>query len=396
MLLLARLGLGFYLLLAPFGISFREIGGTTATVAVALYYVLDWRNSVLRRHPLRWVFAAFLGLVVLKSAHSMHPSLGWYTLGHSLHATFFLGVAGLEAVREWRHARGLFWCAALMACAQGLTGVWQHLSACVFQTSATPCAELGRLTGTMDSPRVGNLLSLVLPLALAAPLAVLGTGSGRPGQARRLATAAALIAPALYLLLFSMTRSALAGLLAALLVMAVLRFPPRYALPLLLLGAAGIGAHFGRLDAVMNDPRWTIWRAAWDVFLAYPLLGSGIETFGEAYPSLGIRFDFPPMPHPHNIYMQFLSETGIMGFAAAMAFLVGTLLTMLLPLWRRRAQRRDPRFLLALAPAAAWAGYMVTALSAHSFFRTWWLGLALAVQGLGLACARLLKEDRPA
>lgn len=397
MLDLARFGLGFYFLLAPFGTTFREIGGITATVAVVLYYVLDWQGSVLRLHPLRWIFAAFLGVLVLKTLHSAHPSLSWYALSHSLYSTLFLGVAGLESIRSWRHVRLLLWCAALAACAEGVVGIKQAVTGRASGV-AQDYLNSGRLTGTMDSPRVGNLLSLLLPLAIAAPF-VNPSLRLKPRNTWKNAVICALLAtPALFLLVFSKTRSGWIGFAVAFFVLVLLRFGRRPALLLLL--AAVLGGMLDMPDnltwaAVTADQRWTIWGAALDIFLAHPLLGTGIDTFGDARVAMGITFNFDYMAHPHNIYLQALAETGILGFAAQLAFLFGSLAVMVLPLWRRRSLRPDTRFLMAAAPAAAWAGYLATAFSAHSFYRTWWLGMALAVQGLGLACARLLDEDQP-
>lgn len=394
MLTLCRFGLGFYLLLLPFGTTFREIGGITATVAVAAYYALDWRGSVLRRHPLRWIFAAFLGLILFKTVHTVHPSLSWYILRQNMHSTLFMGIAGLESLREWRHIRTMFWCVALMACAEGLVGVWQGV------TGSTPgegqqYVDYGRLVGTMGTPRVGNLLSLALPLSLLTPIASL---SSRKGW-EKVGLAVALAAPTMYLLACSKTRSGWFGFCTAAMAILWLRYGWKALWAFLAACAAVVVLASPQnitWESLTTDNRWEIWSAAVRVFLAHPLLGAGINTFGDAYVQLGITLSIGPMPHPHNIYLQFLAETGLVGFAALLAVLFGTLACMALPLWRRRAMPADPRFLMTLAPTAAWAGYMVTAISAHDFFRTWWLGYALAVQGLGLAAARLLDEDRPA
>ncbi len=391
-LALARIGLGFYLLLAPFGTSFREIGGVVATASIALYYVLDWRGSVLRRHPLRWVFAALLAIVVLKTVHTTHFSLSWYALRHCLHSSFFLGVAGLESVRQWRHVRALLWCAALMILGEGLTGVWQGVTGRWPGEEAQMYVTMGRLVGTMETPRVGNLLSLLLPAAMIVPFA----GAWPKGGWRQALLALLLCAPGIYLLLFSWTRSAWVGFAVSLVFMLSLRFGRRFTLTLLAVGVIAVlllpPGRFS-VETITSDQRWVLWKGAIDVFCAFPFLGSGINTYGDAIKDLGITFDFAFTPHPHNIYLQALSETGIVGGAALLAFLGGSLWFMLRPLWRGRKTPGDPRRLMALAWASAWAGYLVTAVSAHSFYRTWWLGLALIVQGVGLASARLLAED---
>jgi O-antigen ligase len=388
---IARLGLCFYLLLHPFGISFREIGGSTATVGLALYYILDWRGSVLARFPLRAVFAAFLALILFKTLHSMHPSLSRYALTSSLHATLFLGLAALETARTWRHISWMVGCMAAMACAQGVAGVYQYVFNHAFNPSDVGFLQTHRLTGTMHTPRVGNLMSLATPAILALPALL----PARWPMSRRIVTSLLVAAPALFLLVFSHTRSGWLGFVLVITVFGVLRFGPRT-----LLGVAALVVFFllanglGRFDpaVIAADQRWTIWGAAIEVFKAYPVFGAGLNTYHAAYTSLGIEFPFTAMPHPHNIYLQFLADTGIVGFTVAVAFLFGTLAYMLPPLWRRRG-RYTPHGLIALAMVSAYAGYLLTAATAHEFFRTWWLGLAMSVQGLGLACARLLREE---
>jgi O-antigen ligase len=58
------------------------------------------------------------------------------------------------------------------------------------------------------------------------------------------------------------------------------------------------------------DARIIIWQEAWEVFKANPILGIGPGTFGNY---------FPPHPEwgvtqPHNIFLAFLLQTGILGF----------------------------------------------------------------------------------
>lgn len=387
---IARLGLCIYLLLHPFGISFREIGGSAATVGLALYYILDWRGSVLSRFPLRFVFAAFLAVLLFKTLHSIHPSLSRYALTSSLHSTLFLGLAALETARTWRHISWMVGCMAAMACVQGLTGVYQYVFNHAFNSGDLDYLKYGRLTGTMHTPRVGNLMSLATPAILALPALL----PARWPMSRRIAASLLVAAPALFLLLFSHTRSGWLGFALAITVFGLLRFGPRALLGVGALAVAALlvaGPDRFNPEVIAADYRWSIWGAAIEVFKTYPVFGAGLNTFHAAYTSLGVEFPFPSMPHPHNIYLQFLADTGIVGFAVAMAFLFGALAYMLPPLWRRRG-RYTPHALIALAMVSAYAGYLLTAVTAHELFRTWWLGLALSVQGLGLACARLLRE----
>lgn len=67
--------------------------------------------------------------------------------------------------------------------------------------------------------------------------------------------------------------------------------------------------------------RFTIWRAAWRIFLAHPWFGCGSCNYGsfsrlaDPYASL----------HAHNIFLQALAETGLVGLAGLSAFLLTAL-----------------------------------------------------------------------
>jgi O-antigen ligase len=133
------------------------------------------------------------------------------------------------------------------------------------------------------------------------------------------------------------------------------------------------------------------------VFKEYPILGAGINAFEPAYRGLGIFLD-PEyynghLPHPHNIYLQFLAETGVIGFAILLVFLFGQLIYGYKALRHKAKALHDP-WLIASCLWCSSVGYMVTAISAHNFFRTWWLGLAMTVFGAAMGSA-LLANKKP-
>jgi O-antigen ligase len=96
----------------------------------------------------------------------------------------------------------------------------------------------------------------------------------------------------------------------------------------------------GRLGQAGSGNRWTWWREAWDGFTGHPLGGTGAGTWHLTDLRLRTSSDVTAL-EPHNTPLQFLSETGIVGFllfcAAAGAALFAA--------WRRRGA-------LALAVAA--------------------------------------------
>lgn len=76
---------------------------------------------------------------------------------------------------------------------------------------------------------------------------------------------------------------------------------------------AGPGpARFGDFS---SNSRWTWWGEAWQLFRDNPVAGTGAGTFGTARKP--IRVNTTNATEPHNIALQFLSETGLVGFLLA-------------------------------------------------------------------------------
>lgn len=392
---LSRIALLFYLLLFPFGMSFREIGAWTATSAVLLLYALDFPSTNARRMGrLFWVFPAFWAFLVFKTVTSISPSTSWYALQSNVHMGFGLFFVGLEFVRRETDLRLPVYAMAASGCVQGLDGVWQAAFGRDFFYGAKPLGV--RLTGTFSTYRVGNLLSLYMP-----PMAGLFWAlPQRIARHKRLLATAAVLAPALFLLMGSRTRSAMIGLGVALLVAWFAMRRSWWKALLVLCVAAALVVAFGpyrfSLEGVMNDPRiQDLWPLGLKVFANWPLLGSGVETYNNAFRSLGLKpFTVAlDIPHPHNVYLQLLCETGIIG----LAFFLGMVFLLLRFAGKRvlpRARAGSRWWSVAALFLAAYVGYLATGVSGHSFFRNWWLGTALLLLGLALGfCAASTRPE---
>lgn len=117
--------------------------------------------------------------------------------------------------------------------------------------------------------------------------------------------------------------------------------------------------------------RILFWDAAVRIFLEHPLVGSGSWTFPLLFP----HQDLPPFlqnstppqlapaPHVHNLYLQILSETGIVG--------LGLFLASLFYFFRRlfpALKSKEPAvFQYGLCLTAGMAGYL-----AHNLIETMW------------------------
>lgn len=136
-----------------------------------------------------------------------------------------------------------------------------------------------------------------------------------------------------------------------------------------------------RLASMIGDARSVAARVAGRLFLASPLLGTGLGTYGDTYAVLQ-RSDHT-MYFAHNDYAQVLAEAGLCG-----AVLLGLASWALgRTLWRFRSQRAPPQRLI---DAGAWAA--VAAAGVHSVF-DWNMHapanalLACIIAGLALSSA---------
>jgi tetratricopeptide (TPR) repeat protein len=67
-----------------------------------------------------------------------------------------------------------------------------------------------------------------------------------------------------------------------------------------------------RLGELSSNSRWDWWREAWDIFEANPVVGAGAGSFSIA--RRPIRRSTIDAKEPHSVPLQFLAETGLVGF----------------------------------------------------------------------------------
>ena len=72
------------------------------------------------------------------------------------------------------------------------------------------------------------------------------------------------------------------------------------------------GSEPGRLGSFSSNSRWTWWEEAWTLFEDEPIAGTGAASFAVA--RRPIRSNTTFATEPHNIALQFLAETGLVGF----------------------------------------------------------------------------------
>ena len=83
-------------------------------------------------------------------------------------------------------------------------------------------------------------------------------------------------------------------------------------------------AYFSTIDKILNwrtSDYGIVWKSAYDVWMQSPLFGVGLHKYREACENLGVygssylnAISYRNCSHPHNISLQLLSETGVIGF----------------------------------------------------------------------------------
>lgn len=106
-----------------------------------------------------------------------------------------------------------------------------------------------------------------------------------------------------------------------------------------------------RFACSSSDERLDWWKQSLDVWRERPFIGSGAETFGRAHALRRSTF-VRATTEPHNLALQTLSETGIVGFA----LFVGAAVAAAVAVVRRVRREEDAAIALAIV-AGAWLAH---------------------------------------
>jgi O-antigen ligase len=345
------------------------------------------------RTPLRagaehaWL-AALIGIAAIGLGFARDPVVVFKLC---LNWTAFLVVSAYLAGSA---RRDLLLVAGTLVASGGVLGLTALSGAGDIRLRAGGAAASGRAEGTFGDPNLlAFYLSLVLPLALVGAIALRGAARAASGGAALLVLAA---------MLLTLSRSAYLGALAALLVL--LTWPPfrRVSVALLavvvLFGAFNasaivesrqVGVIATRLQSISaergTNPRWRIYARTPAMIADRPLLGVGLGNFPEVSPLYGMRERGGGIfLHAHNVPLTFAAETGLLGLAALVAFILAVTRRALAAV-RDRAGDLHP---LGLAIAAALASMAVISITDHPFRSNPVTAVLLLEVGLLVALAR--------
>lgn len=376
------------------------------------------RRIVFRRPPLAIPLLVFVWLagLSLTQAESWREGLPEWLKWAEFAAVYLVGCQILTP----RSARWLIAALLVAVSAEALLGAYQFAR----QVGPEAFVLLGRFMrahGTFRQPNpYAGYLGYLLPPAVS--LALAAAGQWRRRRTLREAVAAGIFGSVGGLLALGILmswsrgawlgaaagllatvglrnrRTALLGLLAALLLGLLIATAGRAALP----GSIGdrlsdLGGYFGGPDPArteITDANFSVlerlahWQAGWRMFEDHPWLGVGIGNYAVAYPAYRLPHWYEPLGHAHNVFINFLAETGVLGAGAFLAF---WLLTPIM-LWRRAHARGVAAWASALGVGVlgAWAYITVHSLFDNLFVQHIQLQLAL------LLCAVIAATgDRP-
>ncbi len=393
------------LVLLPFG-RLSELAVAIASIAVIVLAVRGrwWAHGDDARRLVVILFLAYALPVALSAFTSVVPDKTWASAVASLRY-LALALFTVQVMRQPVPAAGLVPAIAAVVLLWVLDAWVQFTTG--YSLGGAP--EQERLSGIFgaDNLKLGPVLAVLSPFLLLAARARLG----RPG----------LLLAFLLMLVPVLLSGSRAAWLSYALVSVVIAWHEtggslrRFAPLLIGVGLAFVMAAAGmRLDsggfqarversllAIEGTPqaldeasagRLSIWRTAIDMIRAHPLTGVGARGFRHDYAdhaAAGDRFVVDGSPegaaHAHQIVLEVLSETGLVGLAG---WIVGVIAA--LRAWRRADRDARAR---AFAPALALVA-MCFPLNTHlAFYSAWW-GLFFWWL-LALYCAALATPEPP-
>jgi putative inorganic carbon (hco3(-)) transporter len=371
--------------------------------------------------------------VALSRSDSVDAATRWIEM-----AVVYLVVINLiENKRQVLTLVGCFFAAGVM---EALLGIYQSA------TMAGPESfqvedSLSRAYGTFGMPNpYAGFLGMIGPIALALLVFVVvkvwlthrdwtqvrhrpeeSTNAERSGLIRSVAVAMVLLGVVGLIVtaqVLSLSRGAWVGLMAAVVVMAllagrqplVIRLLPLIALAALVVaGAAHLlpGILSERLQSItaemrffdvsrvmVTDANYAVlermaqWQAGLRMFETHPILGVGIGNYGAAYDQYAVNPFYFTFGHAHNYYINIAAEAGLAGLVTYVAFIATSF-------WHTIKELRRLEDPLLHAVVVGSLG-VLTAVAVHNFFENLHvlsMGIQFsAVLGLVYVCARLSRE----
>jgi O-antigen ligase len=134
-------------------------------------------------------------------------------------------------------------------------------------------------------------------------------------------------------------------------------------------------AQGGDLDA-SNELRLEIWKAGWQLFSKYPILGVGAGQFSNAYGMIYLNGKSGQWMSPHNLLIQTGCELGIIGLAAFFYFFWQLIKSILFVLHKPKEDLFGLNYEMAIACLVMCLGVIIISTVGHTLYRPYWYLLA--------------------
>ena len=375
----------------PIGYGMREVMPIVCLFFLVPYYRHAWRQSVIARLNVWWLFICYGLMICIGIIFSPDPLASLLHAGTGINKGFILPFIAMECVRDERDLRRLVWACVVACFWEGLDGVWQAATGRDFIMGYQPNAS--RLTGSLGDYTVGNYIALALIPAFGVWF-ILKRALGLTASALLFL---ALFWPAFFLCIGAASRSGILAIAASLGLWQLLRGGwPRLWRAIIWPAMVFVVFYFCKaprlqLEKITGDGRWELWELAWRVFIEHPWFGAGAGRYNPAFRELGLApvKDAITISHPHNLYLDLLYAHGIVGFCLGMIFLIGFLWwgwRMLRPElateYRLPERAGDIYWRLTTWFWLGYAGWLVNGIFGHNFYRIWWLALAMSHLGI--------------
>ncbi|MBI2007285.1 MAG: O-antigen ligase family protein [Candidatus Blackburnbacteria bacterium] len=341
---------------------------------------------IFRRTPLDIFLFGFLVFQFFSTLVSIdqHTSIwGYYTrsngglLSTVVYITLFYAFVSNMDIRKTQNAKRYILSSALIVSIWGILEHFGRSPSCLLLTGSFDAScwvqdVQTRVFATLGQPNwMAAYLVAVMPLTWATVIGKKQKG-GKPTRSNLLHFAFYFLPFAFFLaLLFTKSRSGLLGFAAAFTVFWIgVAWINRKRLSAIISHFFFLFSFFfERGGTESGEIRKIVWKGAIEIWKAYPLFGSGVETFAYSY------YNFRPVEHnltsewnflynkAHNEYLNFLATTGVFGLGTYLLLIGAFLLWSLHGIRNQESgirENHNSSFIIHNSILAGYSGILVT------------------------------------
>ena len=386
-----------FIVLSPLGRAFISISSIGVCITIFALLVFAGKNVFV--FPQKIIFCLFIALLlwfVTKAIFSLNSLESLAFLRTSMYKGFIYFVLGLMLTKSKKYILFLPFIFFITIILQGVDGTYQFFSGVSFFLEKS--MKSGRLTASFGSYNIGNYLILCLIPALALRWKL---PSAWPAW-RSWLVILILFSPAIILILFGNARTAYMGFFVAITALYLVHkgFSVKFFLVLFAIVGCVLYLGLGRvsLSTIYADGRIKeLWPFAIEVVKQHPITGAGLGMFNTAFREIGLvpKMHEIGVPHPHNLYLQLLCDTGVIGLILYCSF-AGSIVWKGWRVLRVKLHTHEPQLYWVIV-SLIWAScvaFLAMAFFGHNIFKDWWLAISMLLFGLTSGACSQTEPDK--